>query len=63
MAAAIGKPTFVLLPYGAGKFWYWMNYDGQNLWYENAISVAQEVQGCWDFPVLEIKRKIKELLI
>ncbi len=63
MAAAIGKPTFVLLPYGAGKFWYWMNFDGQNLWYENAISVAQEVQGCWDFPVLEIKRKIKELLI
>lgn len=38
-SGAIGKPTFVMVPFGKGKLWYWHLEDGPSEWYPS-LSVA-----------------------
>lgn len=61
LAAALGKEILLLLPYSAGKFWYWNNYEGKNLWYENVITFEQEKQGSWEAPVLKIAEYMRRI--
>jgi len=55
LAAALGKEILLLLPYSAGKFWYWNGYQGKNLWYKRVITFEQEKQGSWEAPILRIR--------
>lgn len=61
LAAGLGKETLLLLPYSAGRFWYWNTYQGKNLWYDNVISFEQEKQGEWATPVLRVREYIQGL--
>lgn len=58
MAAALGKPVYLLLPYGAGKFWYWQSYLGKNLWYKNVVTYEQIRQGDWTVPIENLKQDL-----
>ncbi len=33
LAGALGKPTWVLVPHGNAKVWYWFQDDADSLWY------------------------------
>lgn len=55
LAAALGKETLLLLPYSAGKFWYWNSYQGKNLWYDNVIALEQKKQGDWGGVILRAR--------
>lgn len=52
LAAALGKPVWVLLPHAAGVFWYWHEDRTDSPWYPSARLYRQGQQGDWS-PVLE----------
>ena len=35
IAGAIGKPTYLMLPKGKGKLWYWSKQGTQSIWYKS----------------------------
>lgn len=47
LAAALGKPVFVLLPYAYGVFWYWHAGRSDSPWYPSARLYRQERSGDW----------------
>jgi Tfp pilus assembly protein PilF len=51
MAGALGKETLLLLPFSAGKFWYWHDIDGVSLWYPSIRVFKQEMPGDWCPPI------------
>lgn len=60
LSAALGKPTFLLLPKGYGKIWYWENdFDGKNLWYPSIKKFYQKNQGDWSDPISLLKDEIQ----
>ena len=61
LSAALGKPTYLMLPYEAGKFWYWENeINGTNLWYPSVIKFRQNLIGEWSHPVNNLKKYLSE---
>ena len=50
LAAALGKPTFILLSHSAD--WRWMGSRTDSPWYPNVVLVRQTARGDWE-PVLE----------
>jgi tetratricopeptide (TPR) repeat protein len=62
LAGALNKTTFLLLPYGAGKLWYWSEKNGRCLWYPSVSIFQQKVPGSWDEPILAIKERLVKLL-
>jgi hypothetical protein len=61
LAAALGKEVLLLLPYSAGKFWYWNGYRGNNLWYDNVVTFEQEKQGDWEAPILKVRNYLQKI--
>jgi len=55
ISGALGKETLLLLPYGVGKFWYWNEYQGRNLWYPNIKVFQQKIEGDWSHPLAELQ--------
>jgi tetratricopeptide (TPR) repeat protein len=49
IAGALGKKTYLLLPAGRGKFWYWHTQEENNksLWYPSITILEQEKIGDW----------------
>lgn len=46
LAGALGVPTYLLLPFGKARLWYWMHGDaGRSLWYPNVHLIPQEFMG------------------
>ena len=61
LAAALGKPTYLLLPKEYGRLWYWDNDEGgQNIWYPTIHKFNQIKQGDWSQPILELAKFIKD---
>jgi tetratricopeptide (TPR) repeat protein len=58
MSGAIGKKTFLLVPYLIGKMWYWHEDDTQSIWYPSISIFRQKKLGDWEDPI----NKISELL-
>lgn len=48
LAAAVGRPTWVLVPAGAGKLWYWMQGQDHTPWYPGVKIFRQERPGDWN---------------
>jgi ADP-heptose:LPS heptosyltransferase len=44
LAGALGKPTWVLVPYSRGRIWYWFNDRGDSPWYPRA-RIKRQKQG------------------
>jgi tetratricopeptide (TPR) repeat protein len=47
LAAALGKPTLVLLPHTAALFWYWHRESEHSPWYPSARLFRQDSPGDW----------------
>ena len=48
IAGAIGKPTYLMLPKGKGKLWYWSKEGNQSIWYKSIKIFEQDKIGEWD---------------
>jgi tetratricopeptide (TPR) repeat protein len=46
-AGGLGKPCWVLLPFGRGRMWYWPRHGIRTPWYESLRLMRQEVPGDW----------------
>ena len=58
LSGALGKKTYLLAPYSAGKFWYWHNISGRSLWYPSIEIIEQTNLSGWDRPIDLIIKKI-----
>jgi hypothetical protein len=58
IAAALGKPVWIMIASGIGKFWYW-GFDGPStLWYPSASLIRQEAGEDWGRVLGIIKQRI-----
>ena len=60
LAAASGKTTFLLLPKGKGKLWYWGSHEDRCFWYNSIQIIEQKNIDSWDYPIEKLKKMIKE---
>lgn len=58
LAAALGKPTWIMVPAAAGNLWYWMRGANHTPWYPSATIFRQKTLGQW----AEIIRAVKNRL-
>jgi tetratricopeptide (TPR) repeat protein len=47
LAAALGRPTAILLPHGLGRHWYWFEGRSDSPWYPCATLYRQRTAGDW----------------
>lgn len=59
-AGAAGKETLLLLPYSAGRFWYWQEFKGKSLWYPSITIFRQQAQGDWSYPINKAKEYLEK---
>jgi len=59
IAGALGKKTFLLLPRGKGRLWYWTFKNNQSLWYDSIKIVQQKILGKWDEPIKSLIKFIR----
>lgn len=60
LAAALGKPTLVLLPWHS-PLWYWHLESMDSPWYPSAILLRQARPGEWQVPVAEARKIVSGL--
>ena len=58
ISGAIGKETYVLLPFGNGKIWYWHEGVGKSIWYPTLNLFSQPNINNWAAPISEIYNEI-----
>ena len=54
IAGAIGKKTYLMLPKGKGKLWYWSKESDQSLWYKSIKIMEQKEIGQWNEVIDEL---------
>jgi len=60
LSGALGKETLLLLSRAVGKFWYWNEYQGRNLWYPNIKVFQQKIEGDWSHPLAELQKYLEQ---
>jgi hypothetical protein len=60
LAAALGKPTLVLLPWHT-PLWYWHLNSMDSPWYPSAVLLRQDTAGDWRVPVAQASTVVKGL--
>ena len=60
ISGALGKDTFLLLPKGKGKLWYWSSFKNRCFWYNSIQIIEQKNIDSWDYPIKKLKQIIKE---
>ena len=60
ISGALGKDTFLLLPKGKGKLWYWSSHKDRCFWYNSIQIIEQKNIDSWDYPIEKLKKIIKE---
>jgi tetratricopeptide (TPR) repeat protein len=60
LSGALGKETLLLLPHAVGKYWYWNEYQGRNLWYPNIKVFQQKIEGDWSHPLAELQKYLEQ---
>lgn len=57
-AGALGKATFLLVPFGRGRHWYWSNIreDGHSMWYPSVHMLPQSSPGDWSPPLKQLSK-------
>ncbi|MFN7446472.1 MAG: tetratricopeptide repeat protein [Curvibacter sp.] len=60
IAGALGKETFLLLPMGKGRMWYWYGESGRSLWYPSVQMLVQEQPGSWSEPIERLRLRVSE---
>ena len=59
LSSALGKKTYLMLPEGRGKMWYWNTDNTDSLWYKSMKIFIQKEQGDWTSVVEKIYKDIK----
>ena len=54
IAGAIGKKSYLMLPKGKGKLWYWSKESDQSLWYKSIKIMEQKEIGQWNEVIDEL---------
>ena len=60
LAAALGKPTWILLPYNAD--WRWLATGNTSPWYPSVTLLRQSKFGEWDDVMHQLADKLRELV-
>lgn len=47
IAGALGVPTYVMLPRGLGRYWYWHRDREDSPWYPSLKLIRQTIPGLW----------------
>lgn len=61
MAAALNKQTILMMPFEAGKLWYWHAEGGKNLCYPSVEIFSQTKQGDWQEVIEQVKIYMESL--
>jgi len=59
LAGALGKKTYLMLPYSAD--WRWFELEKECLWYDSVEVFKQQKEGDWTPVIQEIKTKLQKL--
>jgi len=62
IAGAVGKTTFVMLPYARGRLWYWHEDRSDSPWYPNTRLFRQSVQSDWSQVIAEVSAALRDTL-
>ena len=63
IAGAIGKETYLMLPQGKGRLWYWSKEKQQSIWYKSIKIIEQNKIGHWGNVIQQIKDELKGEII
>ncbi len=62
LAAALGRPTWILVPASTGNLWYWMRGGDQTPWYKTASIFRQTERAAWDDVIVRIEGRLRAFL-
>ncbi len=60
LAGALGKRTYLLLPKGRGRLWYWHQSENGNLWYPSIKVIEQDKPGDWNSAMQKLMVEIRK---
>lgn len=61
IAGGLGVPTWVLVPEGPGKLWYWHRDRNDSPWYASVELFRQGIGLDWSVPINAIKQRLEQL--
>jgi hypothetical protein len=59
IAGALNKKTYLLLPYGRGKIWYWGEFSDDSLWYPSIEFFRKTRTDSWADAIEKLSNKLK----
>ena len=59
IAGALGKDTYLLVPFATGKIWYWHEHDDKSIWYPSVKIFRQNKDGSWNDAITSIAQELK----
>lgn len=59
IAGALGKNTYLLVPYSSGLLWYWHLNDIQSMWYPTIKIFRQKEQKIWSDVIIDVLKDIR----
>jgi tetratricopeptide (TPR) repeat protein len=62
LAGALGRPTFVMVPHGYARIWYWFHDRSQSPWYPHVAVRRQQSGEPWAVVVAAVARETQALL-
>ncbi|MDC0182712.1 tetratricopeptide repeat protein [Nitrosomonadales bacterium] len=62
IAGALGKKTFLFVPFSRGKLWYWHDEKGSSIWYPSIKIFRAESVNKWGRVFIRIAEEIKKEL-
>ena len=63
LSGALGKKTYLLLPKGKGRLWYWSSENNKSNWYPSIEILQQNVVGSWTSVINDLRKTLEENLI
>ncbi len=60
LSGALGKKTYLLLPKGKGRLWYWSSKNNKSIWYPTIEVLQQNVAGSWETVINNLSRILKD---
>jgi len=63
LAAALGRPTWIMVPAGGGNLWYWMRGSDHTPWYPAARIFRQDKPGEWQGVIACLQERLQNHLV
>ena len=63
LSGALGKKTYLLLPKGKGRLWYWSSENNKSNWYPSIEILQQNVVGSWKNVLDKLTKTLEDNLI